>query len=222
MNSENTSRVLWGSAIIVVGALLLLGNLGINVAHDILSKWWPLFVVGAGLFIFIQNPRSYLWALLVTGVGVVLQLNQLNIVDINPWEFVWPAALILLGLSLVFHKSYASRNTSTKELDDLSAILAGSEQKNTSDDYKGSKVTAIMGGVKIDLRKATIKEEAVIDVFGFWGGVEIVVPRNVVVKKQIAAVLGGVEDKTDQDVTKDAPVLRITGDVIMSGVEIKN
>lgn len=222
MNSENTSRVLWGSAIIVVGALLLLGNLGINVAHDILSKWWPLFVVGAGLFIFIQNPRSYLWALLVTGVGVVLQLNQLNIVDINPWEFVWPAALILLGLSLVFHKSYASRNTSTKELDDLSAILAGSEQKNTSDDYKGSKVTAIMGGVKIDLRKATIKKEAVIDVFGFWGGVEIVVPRNVVVKKQIAAVLGGVEDKTDQDVTKDAPVLRITGDVIMTGVEIKN
>lgn len=79
-----------------------------------------------------------------------------------------------------------------------------------------------MGGAKLDLRKATIKKEATVEVFALCGGIELVVPREITVRNQTSAILGGVEDKSEREGGKNAPVLYITGDVIMSGVEIKN
>ncbi len=217
-----TTRFITGLAIITAGALLLLSNLELLNARELIQDWWPLAVIVAGVLIFINDAKSYLWAIFVVGVGVVLQLRELDVVTVSPWQFFWPAVIIFVGVSVILNRSAASKHTSSAERDDATAVMGGSDQRNMSDDYKGGKATAIMGGIKIDLRKATIKKEATIEVFGFWGGIEIVVPRNVVIKNQTSAILGGVENKTDQDATPNAPTLYITGDVIMAGVEIKN
>lgn len=120
------------------------------------------------------------------------------------------------------NRSAARLSVSKTEREDITAILGGSDQRNSSQDFKGSKVSAIMGGVKLDLRKAVIKKEATIEIFTFWGGVELLVPSNVIVKNKSSVILGGIEDKTERDTSKDAPVLYITGDIIMAGVEVKN
>ena len=211
-----------GLAIVSVGVGFLLGNLGILNFNELASTWWPLAVILGGVLIFISDPKSYLWALLVLGLGVLWQLQKLGITNVNPWQLFWPAVIILVGFSILMNRSAARLSVSKTEREDITAILGGSDQRNSSQDFKGSKVSAIMGGVKLDLRKAVIKKEATVEIFTFWGGVEIIVPPNVIVKNKSSVILGGIEDKTEHDTAKDAPILYITGDIIMAGVEVKN
>lgn len=216
------TRIFAGLGIVLLGGLLLLNTLNIEGFNNFLGTWWPLFVIGAGLLVLLNNMKSWLWALLLVGFGVLYQLKNLDVVDVNPWQLFWPVVIIAVGLNIIFQRSGSRTKTTSHSNDDLSAILGGVEQANTSDDYTGGKVTAVMGGVMLDLRKTTIKKEATLDVFALMGGIELWVPEDVVVKSKIAAILGGIENKSRAKEDKDAPVLYITGQVIMAGVEIKN
>lgn len=218
----NVSRLITGLVIITVGAGFLLGNLQVLNFNSIVQDWWPLAIILAGILVFINDTKSYLWAILIAGFGVLLQLRVLGLADINPWQFFWPLVIIFIGLSILFNRSAVRLRVDKSERNDATAVLGGSDVRSTSDDFRGGKATAVLGGVKLDLRKATIKKEATIEIFSFWGGVEIIVPRNVIIKNQTAAILGGVEDKTEQETNKNSPVLYVIGDVIMAGVEIKN
>lgn len=215
-----TTRTLTGLLVIAIGAALLLSNLDVFSFGGIVSTWWPLVIVALGVLIFLNNKRNYLWAGIVVLLGVALQLGRLDIVDVNSWQLFWPATIILIGLSMILSRSRNVRPVAANN-HNVSAILGGSQVKVQSEDFKGGKVTAVLGGASVDLRKAVIKKEATLDVFSFWGGIEVRVPEDIIVKNETSVILGGVEDQGTSAAAKDAPVLRILGDVIMAGVEIK-
>lgn len=212
-----------GAIITAIGMALLLDGFDIFDFGDIAAQWWPLLVILAGVMIFINDSKNYLWALLVVGFGVLSQARELGYGDINPWEFFWPLVIIVVGISILMNRSVGRQKMAeTDRSEDIGAVMGGVDQRNVSEDYKGGRVTAVMGGAKIDLRKATIKQSATIEVFTLMGGIELIVPRNVVIKNQTSVILGGVEDKTEQEAVKSSPVLELVGDVILGGVEIKN
>ena len=151
----------------------------------------------------------------------MLQLRELNIVTFNVWNLFWPVIIISVGLSVLINRSANHHNTNKKDLDDATSLLGGNVVKNESKNYKGGNVSAIMGGVELDLRNATIKDEATLNVFAFWGGITLKVPEGWAIKSKITPVAGGIDIKT-KPVEKDAPILYLTGDVIMGGVEIKH
>lgn len=216
------TRILAGLGVVLFGGLLLLDSLNIDGLGNILGTWWPLFVIGAGILIFLNDAKSYMWALLVTGLGIGYLLDNFNIIDFNPWQIFWPAVIIVVGLSILFRHSGTQQRLTKEKSDDVSAILGGIDHINKSTDYKGGKVTAVLGGVKLDLRKAVIKDEATLDVFSLMGGVELFVPENVVVKSKAAVIMGGIENKAQTTSSKNSPSLYITGDIIMAGVEVKS
>jgi len=216
------SRLIIGIAVCLVGAMLLLDALNLFNTSSLLASWWPSLIILGGIAILISDTKNYLWALIVMAIGVIAQLRVLGYTDINPWQLFWPLVLILVGVSIAFKRPTASNGEVKAGNDDVVAILGGSDQKNMSEDYAGSKVTAILGGAKIDLRKATIRKAVTIEVFAFMGGIELIVPRGVIINNQTNAILGGIENKTDQEVTKSSPAITVVGDVIMGGVEIKN
>lgn len=219
---KSLTRIIMGLLIVAVGLSFLLTNLNMLPFSVAIGDWWPIFVVAAGVLILLNDARQYLWALLVIALGVILQLNQLNVIDVNPWQLFWPAIIIVVGLSVMISRSSSKQRVASQDREDITAILSGSETKVQSKDFKGSRVTAVCGGAMIDLSEATIKKEATIDLFAFWGGIEIRVPANVIVKNSTSAILGGVENKANNTTVKEnAPVLHIIGDVVMSGVEIK-
>jgi predicted membrane protein len=103
-----------------------------------------------------------------------------------------------------------------------SAFLGGFSRGVSTQDFQGGSLTAMMGGCEIDLRNASMKSpEAVIDVFSFWGGIELKVPRDWTVMTEATPILGGIEDKT-QPSPEASKRLIIRGMVIMAGVEVKN
>lgn len=220
----NTSlaRILTGLGIITVGIFALLGSFNIIDFKNIADVWWPLILIFAGLIMLINDIRNYLWALIVMAAGGAFLIRELGYSDFNIFQLFWPVVLILIGGSVLFNRSARKANTNDKGHDDLFAFLGGVDNKNISADYKGGKVTAVMGGVSLDLRKAKISKEATLQVLSFWGGIEIKVPKDWIVKSSASAVLGGIENSTNTEHKKDAPTLVITGDVIMAGVEIKN
>ena len=219
---KSLTRSITGLLIVAVGLSFLLTNLNVLPFSVAIGDWWPMFVIVGGILILLNDRKNYLWALLVIALGVVFQLNQLNIIDVNPWQLFWPAVIIIVGVSIMTSHKVPRKNIAASEREDVTAVLSGSETKVQSKDFKASRVTAVCGGVTLDLREATIKKEATIDLFSLWGGIEIYVPKSVIVKNNTSVILGGVENNTAADTDRDAPVLHVVGDVVMAGVEIKN
>ena len=95
-------------------------------------------------------------------------------------------------------------------------------------DFQGGNVTAMFGGVEIDLTEANMQaDEATLEINAIFGGAEIRVPDSWQVSYRGAPIFGGVEDKTRirrSEAPADAKrkVLYITGVVIFGGLVIKN
>ena len=215
------SRILTGILLIAFGVLFLLGNIGTLTLNDFLSTWWPTLVVVVGLVVFLNNVRSWVFPLFLVAFGVLLQLDQLEIIAVDTWQILWPTAIIAVGVSIIVDR-FKGVNSSDRGRHSITAFMGGSEEKNNSQDYKGGKISAVLGGTSLDLRKAVIKDDAYIEVLAVMGGAEIFVPDGVVVEKQMTHILGGTEDKTAAPTAKNAPVLHLVGTLIMGGVEIKN
>lgn len=215
------SRIATGVLIVLAGVLFLLSNINLLSFGDVFSTWWPLLLVAAGAVTFINNPRSYVSALVVVSIGVFLLLDNLGILSVNVWQVIWPVIIIAIGISIMANR-FKGPHRSGEDHHDMLVFMSGSEEKNNSQDYRGGKVSAILGGSSIDLRKATIKSGATLEVFVICGGIELFLPEGIVVDKKLTHIMGGTEDKTSAPVSKNAVVLHIVGTVALGGIEIKN
>ncbi len=80
---------------------------------------------------------------------------------------------------------------------------------------------ALMGGVDIDLTKATFADRVVtITAVAIMGGIDIVVPEGVTVQVNGVGFMGAFEDNANQRGPADGPVVRINGLALMGGVDV--
>jgi predicted membrane protein len=224
-------QVVLGLIVLTIGVLLTLHNFYYIDAHEYL-RYWPLLLVIYGLAKMLQPAGSSgrVSGLVFFLVGALLFLDKLDVIYVRIWQ-LWPIILIVIGGGLLWRASARSRDMvafGTKGVDDASAfiksfaLLGGIKQSNSSQEFRGGELSAIMGGCEVDLTRASIKDgEAVIDVFAFWGGIEMKVPMDWSVVINGVPLLGGFDDKTSQP--KDASKrLVIKGFVVMGGIEVTN
>jgi predicted membrane protein len=101
--------------------------------------------------------------------------------------------------------------------------LSGIKRQGSAVNFRSADLAAFMGGVDLDLRNAKMTEaEGVIDVFAFWGGIDIRVPKDWSIESKVLPLLGGYEENLEQTVREGSPRLVIRGTVVMGGVEVKN
>jgi hypothetical protein len=227
-----TGQVVLGVLVIGMGLLFLLDNLGFVDMHRAFSFWPMLFViVGTVKLCDTRSQGGTLLGAALVGVGILMMLDRLDIIDFSV-RTLWPLILIGLGGFLVA-KALRSRgvpggpgagmldDTGSGETVDITAILGGYERRVATQDFRGGEITAVMGGCELDMRSASIRGEAVINVFAFWGGVTIKCPPDWTVILLGTPILGGFEEKTiaPPDGSKR---LVIRGYAIMGGVEIRN
>lgn len=220
MNTHALTRTLAGLSVIAFGVLALLGSLDIIDFGHILSLWWPLLLIWAGILSFMSNPRNFFgWPMILIVGGILFQLRELEAVSFNVWQLFWPVIIIGVGISIVLNHGKVFKTI--KSSDTANAFMSGYNTKNQSDDYQGGSASAILGGVKIDLSQAKIKKEATLQVFAFMGAVEIVVPKDWVVETRITPILGGAENKASESQGVKSPKLIVVGEAVMGGIEIK-
>jgi predicted membrane protein len=222
-------RLVLGAAIILVGVLFLLGNMGIINPHDYLH-FWPAILVVIGIAYLLQCQRGpgKVWGIILIFIGSAMLLDRLYFIDFNLWDY-WPLILVFVGISMIVRSSIF-RKRSTIPIIDTSdsydfikaiAVMGGYKRKNNSQNFKGGELTAVMGGLEIDLREASFEKEAVLDIFAFMGGMEVRVPEDWIVIIEGFPFMGGFDDKTRPEKNSTKRLI-VKGTAVMGGIEIKN
>ena len=220
-------RAFFGITIAALGGVLLLRNLEIIKFDSWNVFWGTVWAVGlilAGLMTIFSSRKASLrvWGLLLMTIGVSIGLGAYGVINISVWKIFWPVILIAIGLMVSVGSGGRKRSKKSPAADSGSekiAIFYG-EESRVKGDYTGGSVTAIFGGVELDLRQSKIKDGAIIDVFTFCGGVSINMPDDVIVKNEVRGILGGSEDKT---VSKSSAkkTIYLRGECVLGGLEVK-
>jgi len=230
-----SGRFFWGFILILLGGGLLLDQTGYIEFGEIISLYWPSIVIVAGLLGLFDRKSSKVGNIIAIIFGILFQLNRLDYITIDVFKLFFPLILIIMGLNIIFSKGvrkhnspvepekWSKKNLSAEDVVDMFVVFSGIETINQSQYFKGGKISAIFGGIDLDLSGTTLNNnEAFLDVSALFGGVDIIVPRHWRVEMMGTPILGGWDNKTRPSTDPNAPVLKINGTAIFGGIEVKN
>lgn len=222
MKVKSLPQLLVGGAVIFVGVGFLLDALNAWDFSSLIADMWPVLVMAVGLASLLTNPSAPLWPAFIIGAAVLALLRNLDVVDFDVWQVIWPMAIIVFGLSFFFDKLFPGGRPVQSEASDLFVAFSGIDTVNRSTKYQGGRLTALFGGIKLDLREAKLSKDARLDVFTAFGGVEILVPDSWAVNAHGLPLFGGIENKARSKAGAKGPVLNVRGTCLFGGVGIKN
>ena len=226
---KKIGNLLWGLVLITIG-LIIGGNVleitNINIFFD---GWWTLLIIipcFIGLFTEREKTGNFIGLL----IGVALLLACQDIIEFKlVWKLLLPTILVIIGISIIF-KDVIGRKVSNeiKKINknktgenEYCATFSGQDIKFDGERFKGADITAVFGGVKLDLTKAIIEEDIVINTSSIFGGIDIFVPENVKIKIKSSSIFGGVSDKKKHKEETAIHTIYINANCIFGGVEIK-
>jgi predicted membrane protein len=228
---QSTDKRFWlGLIFVLIGGVLLLDNLQLfpyfQIPRFLIS--WKSFLILLGFYFFFAKKKREVGIIMIAvgGVFILQDFNLFRFRDI--WHVFWPALMIAVGLSLIMRRSLrqeeGEKKNSRDYLDDF-ILLGGRESTINSQDFRGGKITAVMGGAELDFRHAQLSKEAnELDVFVLFGGIEMVIPPDWTVHVEVVSIFGGFSDKRIlplKVVPNPSQVITIKGTVLFGGGEIK-
>jgi cell wall-active antibiotic response 4TMS protein YvqF len=214
------NRTSLGLVLIIVGLVLALDSAGV-LRTEGLGRWWPLLLVGVGL-VKVRQPRED--GQRAAGVAFLMLGGLFLFTSILAVRSAWPMLMVGFGAFLLWQGVEGATAEAVKVSDSpyLSemALIGVVKRGHRPLDFRGGSVTAVIGGVELDLRKANLTSTAYLDVVAFWGGIEIKVPEQWTVDARVVALMGAFENKVDSPSAPGAPRLVVRGHAIMGAVVI--
>jgi len=150
----------------------------------------------------------------------------------QPWTvYIAPAALIYLGAMVIVNSyrrdpdQWLQRPLPIGEDGKricCSVHYGGDEYIYRGEPFHGARLDAFCGGIRMDLRNATITEDEEIEIHTFCGGVELIVPQSVNVVVKSRSFIGGVGNHATRIVDQNAHCIHIIANNFLGGVDIKN
>lgn len=223
------SNVLWGLVLIVLGIICGLNATGITDINVFFKGWWTLFLIIPG-FIGLFKDKDKTGDLILIIIGAILLLCTRDILNFDiVWKLLFPIILVIIGASIMFkdlfnnkiNKEINKLNEKIKKDNDYCSTFGSQNIKYDNEIFKGATLNSIFGGIKLDLRESIIKSDVVINSTCVFGGITILVPKDVKIKVKSTPIFGGVEDKTKQKITDKSKTIYINSTTIFGGIEIK-
>jgi predicted membrane protein len=217
------SRTTLGLVLVVIGVIIALDSAGVLRTAG-LGRWWPLLLVGVGL-VKVNQPRED--GQRSAGVAFLMLGGLFLLTSILTFGSTWALLLTAIGAFLLWQGVEGPRAaaeavgvTESPYVSDM-ALIGVVKRRHQAPAFRGGSVTAVMGGVELDLRKANlVGGTAYLDVVAFWGGIEIKVPATWAVDATVVPFMGAFENKADSLSAAGAPRLVLRGYAIMGAVVI--
>jgi cell wall-active antibiotic response 4TMS protein YvqF len=244
-----------GAILLIVGVAFLLANMGVFPAADI-RRYWPVLLIVWGAFSAVGYRRfghNLLWGGTLMVTGGLLLVQNFGYIHGDMWKLIWPVILIFLGLSFLLRRALwhsglppgvpgvtgdwplnpgvgpgpnPNPGGSANVLNET-MVFGGINRRIDSQEFEGGYLSAVFGGIELDLRKAnTKKDEITIEANAVFGGIELTVPEHWRVTVRGSGVFGGYDDQTHPSpaatVDEKRPHLIVIGSAVFGGVSVKN
>ena len=108
---KRATAAVFGVLLVGLGVMFLLQNFGMVDAGQV-GDWWPIILIGFGIASVIapKDPGDAATGVVVAALGAFFLLRNFDVIQ---WRFqdIWPAFLVLAGVSLIA-RSIAERRSS--------------------------------------------------------------------------------------------------------------
>lgn len=213
-----------GIIIFIIGVLYLISiiNPEFVVNYDLV---WPSALILLCLYSIIKNKKLDMVPGIGLFIGILIFGVNINAWNNNVYEFIVPGILMIIGLSIMISSIGKNKKVKVERSKSgvltYNGVLAGIEEKVTEKDFKGANIYAIFGGVDLDLRNIEIKDDIIINVYSIFGGTTLLLPKDYNVKINSTAILGGNDNKVNNEYNEKQKTIYINCTSIFGGCEIK-
>lgn len=225
------NRVVIGVVLVLAGFFLVLRNTGIFpdfINHIIFS--WPMLLVTIGLVMTLGASEKSA-GVIVMAVGGFFMIPRIFSETFHMYDMFWPSIFIIIGVIFIVTKrrgwnAVTSKGIVGDDYIDYVNVFSGGERQIVSDNFKGGKVSAVFGGMELDMTKAKLAPgRNELEIACVFGGATIIVPDNWFVTIEVTPILGGFSDSRKLSpgrTIESTSQLVIKGAVVFGGGEIKS
>ncbi len=133
------------------------------------------------------SQRRNVGGLILIVLGIILLLENF---DVDAWGYIWPLAIILVGVYLIVRSGRKSNSHS-----DLSEfrVLGDSRHPGFTGEVDGADISHVIGDVELNLTGAQLKPGInKMDISMFIGDIEVKIPDGMPVSVSCSAAFGDI------------------------------
>jgi predicted membrane protein len=227
------NRAIIGVILVMVGFFLVLRNTGVFpefIDHVVFS--WPMLLVCIGL-VMTLGASEKTSGVIVMAVGGFFLIPMIFRETFHAYNMFWPSIFIIVGIIFMVSKRGSWNKTTLNskgivgdDYIDYVNVFSGGERQIVSENFRGGRISAVFGGMELDLTKAKLAPgRNDLEIACIFGGATLIVPDDWNISIEVTPVLGGFSDSRKLipgrtvDGTKQ---LVIKGAVVFGGGEIKS
>lgn len=226
---KNVKNILWGLILIFIGIVLAGNAIGIFNINIFFNGWWTLFIIipaFIGLISDDDKTGNLIWLI----VGLVLLVGTNGIINFDLiWKLLLPIIIIIFGLSLIFKDKFNSEisktikklNAKINSKEGINATFSSQRIKLDNEEFKGTNLNAVFGSIRLDLRKAKIDDDIVINASSIFAGIDILIPDGYNIKYKSNSMFGGVSNYKNSKINEKNKTIFIEAYCLFGGVNIK-
>lgn len=225
------NRVIIGVILVLAGLFLVIRNTGIfpDFIDNVIFSW-PMLLVTIGVVMTLGGSEKTA-GIIVMAVGGFFMIPLIFRETFHMYNMFWPSIFIIVGVIFIVSRrrgwnSVTSKGMASDDYIDYVNVFSGGERQIISQNFQGGKISAVFGGIELDLTKAKLAPGvSVLEIACVFGGATIIVPDEWPVTIEVTPVLGGFNDSRKLipgRQTDETRKLLIKGAVVFGGGEVKS
>jgi len=228
---STSNRIIIGVILVIAGLFLVIRNTGFfpDFIDNVVFSW-PMLLLAIGLVMTLGASEKTA-GIIVMAVGGFFMIPLIFRETFHMYNMFWPSIFIIVGVIFIASQrrgwhAATSKGTIGDDYVDYVNVFSGGERQVVSQNFKGGKVSAVFGGIELDLTKARLAQGvSELEIACVFGGATIIVPDDWHVTIEVTPVLGGFSDSRklipgrSVDPSKH---LVVKGAVVLGGGEVKS